>query len=250
MSVQPLDTFYNELVKTIYHDIAFYIPSTLIQPHILESIRNEIPPNFLDSIFILDVHLGLGKFEFIEFNQRILKKPNLFEQNIFQLLQKRKELNDIEFEYIINKYFDQVEFYAAIMSWLSANLITYNKDKIDINTVGLFEIQREIYSSHFEELINCFYNPEEVELRPYYDISEIVNIYIPDLVSKIDQYTVKLPMETIIGISTQEIIDSKEVDSTEKNETKLKVKTKKEPLITEKEAEDFLLNTVFNIKTV
>jgi hypothetical protein len=97
-------------------------------------------------------------------------------------------------------------------------------------------------------LINCFYTEKQFSFKQYYDLSEIIKIYIPDLISRIDQYNLEIPIQ-----STTEVIkqDKKvEVDTikTEKAPNKGKKSIKKEPLISEKEAENFLLTHVFNIK--
>jgi len=118
-------------------------------------------------------------------------------------------------------------------------------------TKGVFEIQSEIYKTHFIELINYFYPSEEIVLKQYYDLSEIIKVYIPDFISRLGQYSKEFIIESTIDIPQQEIkedqknspIEQKPVLNLEPNK-----KDKKIPLITEKEAEDFLLTTVFNIK--
>lgn len=247
MSEKSLDIFYTELVKPIFHNVAFYIPSALFPTKHFESIKSQLPPLFLDEISILDVHYGIGAFEITEFNERLIKKPKLFEHNIFQLLKIQSELSPFEFEYILHKYFDTIEFYTALVDWLSVNLCIYNKDGIDVTTIGLFEIQNEIYKTHFSELINCFYNTDEIVLKQYYDISEIVKIYLPDLVSTIDLYNIKLPNDSIVELQNKEVKELEKNNSKEKKQPKLKNKIKKEPLITDQEASRFLLSTVFNI---
>ena len=129
------------------------------------------------------------------------------------------------------------------MNWLSANLSLYNT-QTDITTVGLFEIQSEIYKTHFIELINYFYPSEEIVLKQYYDLSEIVKVYIPDFISRLGQYSNELTIKSTIEIPDQETIEEQK-PGLNLEPTK---KVKKEPLITEKEAEDFLLTAVFNIK--
>ncbi len=247
MNQSTLDTFYNELVKTLFHDVIFYIPSEIIPTDVLKNLESQIPPHFLDEISLLDVYHGFGEFDLIEFNERLIKKPKLFEDTIFYLLEKQKELNAPEFNYILNKYMDKVEFYSAIVNWLSNNLKTFNSN-LNFGTIGIFEIQNEIYKTHFIELINCFYRENEYPLKQYYDLSEIIKIYIPDLISRIDQYNLEVPIEATIKVPKQDEKAEEDTIKSEKSSNKPKKRIKKEPLISEKEAENFLLTNVFNIK--
>lgn len=249
MSKHSLDAFFNELVKVLFHDVAFYIPSEIFPTHVLESVESQIPPHFLDEISILDIYHGLGIFELSEFNERLIKKPQLFEKNIFLLLEKQKELNAAEFCYILNKYIDKAEFYCAVINWLSINFKNFNNGTIDFGTIGVFEIQNEIYKTHFIELINCFYPEGEYPLKQDYNLSEILKIYLPDLFSRLGNYDQELTIQSTINIPKQNTkVEEKEKVLDGKTESKPKKKLKKEPLITEKEAEDFLLTNVFNIK--
>lgn len=250
MSEQSLDTFFDTIVQVLIKDLAFYIPSAIIPEKVFEKVQNQIPANFFDEIYILDIHQGLGIFEIDEFNERIIQKPKLFENTIFQLLKRKKELDDFEFNYVLEKYFDKVEFYSAIVNWLSTNLSLYN-EQIDITILGLFEIQNEIYKTHFIELIDYFYPSQEIVLKQYYDLSEIVKVYLPDFVSRYGKDIKELTIESIITIPQQEIKEAQTNTAIAQNpelDLKPTAKVKKEPLITEKEAEDFLLTHVFNIK--
>lgn len=244
MSDQSLETFFDKLVEVLIRDVGFYIPSALISANLLEDLNDQIPEGFIDQISILDIPGGFGVFENKEFNERLILKRNLLEKNIFKLLKKKKDLDAIEFNYILNKYFDQVEFYCAIVNWLSANLSVYHKNEIDINSIGSFELQNEFYKSHFVELIDLFYPSEPIQLKEYYDLSELLKVYFPDLMARYDKASSELLVKSDIDLSQHEFKED------QKNTTKRKKTTnkrKKEPLISDKEAEEFILKSVFNI---
>lgn len=258
MNEQSLDIFFDKLVQVLFRDVAFYIPSAIFPTNLLKDLQNQIPDGFLNSIMILDTHQGFGVFEFEEFHKRLLLKHTLLEKNIFQLLKKKKELDDFEFNYILKKYFDLVEFYCALVSWLSENLNLYHKNEIDNTTIGCFELQKEFYISHFIELINYFYPSQPIQLKEFYNLSELLKVYFPDLIARYDKEANELMIKSSIEIPQQDFVEGQKNNLTEgkiSNEeniniinSKPKKKIKKEPLITEKEIEDFLLSTVFNIK--
>ena len=245
MSDQSLETFYDKLVQVLIRDIAFYIPSAIIPVNLFKDLKDQIPEGFLDQIYILDIPEGFGIFENEEFNERLLLKRTLLEKNIFQLLKKKKELDAIEFHYILDKYFDQVEFYSAIVNWLSINLNVYHENEIDVFTIGSFGLQNEFYKSHFIELIDLFYPSEPIELKEFYDLSELLKVYFPDLMARYDKASNELLVKSDVDISQHEFKEDQDNNTKEKKTTK---KGKKEPLVSDKEAKDFLLATVFNIK--
>ena len=253
MSEDLLDTFFDKIVQVLLQDVAFYIPSEIIPSAVYEKIQHKIPAHFLDELTILDIQHGFVAFEIEEFNKRIIQKPNYLEKNIFQLLKKRKELDTFELDYILKKYFDKVEFYAALINWLSENLSIYNKEKLDPTIIGLFEIQNEAYKKHLIELIDTFYSTSEIQLKEAYHLPELLKAYLPELISRFGKYS-KTVNSSIIKINPDDFKDIEKTNQpltntiVEKIQKPIKKKIKKEPLITDEEAEDFLLRTVFNMK--
>jgi hypothetical protein len=254
MDEQSLDQFFGKLIKVLFNDLAFYIPSAIIPSQVLDKLKSNIPEHFLNELSILVFDQGVAEFEIEEFNERLLLKRTLLEKNITLLIRKRKEFDEFEFNYILEKYFDQVEFYFFITDWLSTNLNLYNKEQIDIVIIGAFQIQNEFYKSHFSELINLFYASKEFKLREHFNISELLNKYFPDLISRYGLSNEALTIQSNSKIPQQELNETSEVealDNNEKtiiNETISKNKIKKEPLITQKASDDFILESVFNVK--
>lgn len=246
MSNQSLETFFDKLVEVLFKDVGFYIPSTLIPANLLKDLNDKIPDGFLDQLSILDIPDGFGIFEIEKFNDRLILKRTLLEKNIFKLLKKKKELDAVEFHYILDKYLDQVEFYCAIVNWLSINLSVYHKNEINVHTIGSFELQNEFYKSHFIELTDLFYSSEPIQLKEYYDLSELLKVFFSDLIARYDKASNELLLKSDIELSQHEI---KEDENTSKKETKTKKNLKKEPLVSDQEAEEFLLKTVFNVNS-
>lgn len=254
MGEQSLDTFFDRLVQVLVQDLAFYIPSVIIPVEVFEQVGSEIPERFLDELGFLDIQEGIGEFEIVEVNKRLLQKRKSLEQNIFQMLRKKKELDEYEFNYLLKKYSDQVEFYCAITDWLSTYLTDYDKEEIGVSSIGIFEIQNHLYKSHFKELIEQFTELHNTPLKPEYTISELLLEWFPDLISRYncsktpsnernEEETEKLKeREELENITSETTSKTIQLETTNVDE-----KVKKEPLITEKEAEDFLLELVFSV---
>ena len=137
------------------------------------------------------------------------------------------------------------------MDWLKINLSKYNGDDIDIITIGFFRIQNTYYKKHFEQLINLFYDPEKIMLKESFNSLELAETYFPDLIARfraagIKDDTKENNVESIEQLDENlKLIETKENKGTSIKSSK---KTIKKPLISENEAEYFLLENVFNLK--
>jgi len=185
---------------------------------------------------VLDFNVGFECFEFEDYNERLLNKRTSLEDNIFQLLKMKKEIEAFEFDYVLEKYFHQLEFSFFVVNWLEVNLSFYNKDRIDINIIGAFSIQNGYFEKHYETVLKHFYDPKKITLKESFTVLELVKNYIPDLISRYGP------------INSEEKLIEETIDE-ENNISKISSskKIKKKPLVTDEDAEEFLLETVFNI---
>jgi len=136
----------------------------------------------------------------------------------------------------VNKFID----------WLKTNLRVYNESKINIAIIGAFEIQYGYFKSHLKEFTRCFGSLTNIGFKRSFNAYEIVKDYIPDMMSKYE-------------LLTEENIENKEIDNYDFKERVLEndnfkeksAKTNKnehkKPLLSEKEIEEFLLESVFDI---
>lgn len=86
-------------------------------------------------------------------------------------------------------------------------------------------------------MIDLFYPSKPVQLKEYYDISELLEVYFSDLMARNGKASNELLVKFDIDLSQHEF---------KKNQNKT-TKRKKEPLVSDKEAEEFILKSVFNI---
>jgi hypothetical protein len=251
MKEQSTDIFFDSLVQVLFQDLGFYIPSDIIYDKLLIELESSIPECFLDELHILDIDGGLGKFEVEEFNQRLLKKRDLLEKNIFKLLRKKDEIGVSEFVYIIEKYLDQLAFYIFITVWLKTNLKLFNKDKINIITIGSFEIQYECFQFHLKEFTKNFGSLTDIGFKINFTSYELVKGYIFDLVSRYGlagEKSISNPKVETIEL-VEEAINKDNLGTKKSIDKKKSIKkVQKKPLLTENEIEDFLLESVFEVK--
>ena len=256
MSNNKLDAFFDKLVEALIIDLAFYIPSDIILTGVLEELEGSIPENYLNELTVLDP-MGFSEFEINEFNTRLIKKKNQLEKNIFKLLERKTTLEAFDFEFILNKYFKQLEFYLAITNWLRINLRNYNKEIIKLTTIGSFEIQYEIYNSHFNDLLIRFQRDLDFSLKEEFTISELLKNYFPEMMTRYQMISVKendtSEIQNKADIKSQNLEPTTKIElgDLKKTVASSEPKMKKQKLvIDDHEVELFLLETVFNITSV
>jgi hypothetical protein len=242
------ETLLDNLIEVLIQELVYYIPSKIVPVDVIDQMNKNNFKGFFDKLLVIDVNKGLLNYETEKFSKLLLEKHTSLEKNIFQLLKKKGELKTYEFDYILNKYFRQVEFYFFITYWLTTNLSLYNKKGIGNTVKGNFHIQYEYYRAHFEDLINQFYTTSKIpKLIESFNLSELIGRYFPDLIARYNAAAKKIKFNENIIIPRTEV--DKDIGNKQSvtNIRKPK-KIKKDKIITEKIADDFILESVFNLK--
>lgn len=250
MREQSLGAFLDNLVRVLLQDLVFYVPKSCFPKKLLRNIPIEFPEHFFDEVFYLDVKNGMMFFEVVAFNEKLMDKPRLFEQNIIQLLKMKEELGEMEFDYLLEKYFDTTQFCSNLVFFLCIKYEFYFKDTLDPLTRGVFELQLRFYKNHCLALIDRFYQGKEVQIKNHYDLEEVLEKYLPDLSTRLGIYykelvhesTFEFPNPILQGDENQSQVEVPKVQKLPKK------RTKKAPLLSDQEVEDFILSTVFNVK--
>jgi hypothetical protein len=250
MKDQSLEAFLDNLVRVLLQDLAFYIPKSIFPNKLLRNIPLEFPEHFFDEVFYLDLKNGMMFFEAVSYNEKLLDKPRLFERNIVQLLKKKEELGENEFKYLLEKYFEKVQFYSNLVFFLCIKYEFYFKDTLDPLTRGVIELQLRYYKNHCLALIDRFYQGKEVQIKNHYDLEEVLENYLPDFVSRLGIYYKEQVHESTIEFSNSILQEDENQSQVEVSRVQKlpKKRIKKAPLLSDQEVEDFILSTVFNVK--
>ena len=117
-------------------------------------------------------------------------------------------------------------------------------------TLGAFELQLRFYKNHCLALIDRFYQGKEWQIKNHYDLEEVVEKYLPDFSSRLGIYYKELVHESTIEFPNSILQDDENQSQGEEPIVQKvpKKRLKKEPLLSDKEVEDFILSTVFNVK--
>lgn len=212
------------LINGLYYPSIFYIPK-VITKDFSETAKQELQDfGLFEDVGILKTDGTVESVKNDLYTMQLMGKKNRLENNFFQLLKFRDQLSLDAFNFIKNEYLRHAKACAQIYTWL------YNNIGVETHCVTdsqkqWFELQKNEAAQHVENLRTKF---SWIETFRRADFSKM-DIKVPNLF-KNKRYG--------------EILNQSLKESTKKKPIQ-KTKTYK---ISDKEADEFLLQTVFNVK--
>jgi hypothetical protein len=159
----------------------------------------------------------------------ILGKATFLDKNMFLLLEQKRKLSTTELGFLLEKYDESLYFLVWASSWMQENLHSL-KSPLSQEIGIYFEMQSEAFENHnstFRKHFPLFKAPAPKKIA----WSSFDEIDIPPL------------------RSLQSQKENNELVSILKTDGKTKAKkVKKPPLITDEQAQKYLLETVFKVK--
>lgn len=211
-----------DLINGLYRPSIFYIPETFFS-----NISDEIKQGLIDYRVTneLAVLKQTGEIAYVENCipvLELLNKANNLENNLFQLHRFRDNLKKDSFLFILDSYSKNVTACEFVYGWLFNNLgVAIEKVKEDHK--NLFDLQHTLAKQHLEKLEQFFSIENTIGAEKIEDVIK----------SSYSIFTDKKFNEVIADPA--------------KGKTNLKRKNK-QSLLTESEADRFLLEKVFNVK--
>ncbi|MFH4964414.1 hypothetical protein V8G69_05360 [Gaetbulibacter sp. M235] len=242
MSEKSLYQFYLDLIPNLLAELFFFVPEKEIREDIIEKVDFLKKYDVLNRIYVIDHYQGPIEYKKGRNNNRVLLKSSKLEQNIFDLIEKKSEVKDQEFIYVLNKYFELVEYLFYATNWMNTNLtqIVQTEDTV----IGLFHLQFMDYKKHFETLVKHFYPNKEAMSKGNFNAHEIIETYFPDVSKSLEQNSGLYFNNINSEKKTTKLNNATHLATTTDKKTK---SNDKKVLITEEEAEKLLLRTIFNL---
>ena len=235
MNNTELHSFNNNLIIKLWSNVIFYIIKDNIPRDILEKIEPIIELDIWNKLFVVDYTLGPVVYQKGIDKNGILLKGIELEQIIFTLFEKKNKLQAYEFNYIFEKYFEQLDCLLYLTNWLQNNLNFI--DETDEEVLGLFKVQFLNFKKHFKEIVKHFF-PNKLELpQTRFNAFNIIENNFSNLPHSIKNKS--LPKFDFN-------YENNSINKTEK--TKKTKKTKKIKLISEERADKVVLKSIFNIE--
>ena len=217
-----LDKLFTELWKNLYKPFVFYIPLRLMP---------DLEPNeVLNTVIFIDSKGFDSELKEASSHHHILSKAMILNDNIFKLIDQSERLPKHKFDFFLEKYLEHVNFVLYVSNWMENNI------EIDISdlreeTKKSFKSQTQVFLKHVEDLKSHIILPNKSLEKQKVNVLKFIENDLTDIKNVLNLNSVK-PNDSVENVATKTSI---------KNKNKL-------PLITEEDAEDFLLETVFQIR--
>ncbi|WP_372744156.1 hypothetical protein [Lutibacter sp.] len=248
-------SFVNDLIGVLLDNLLYYIPSELITGEVLTQMEENIPDSFFDELSLFDLEKGvflIHNEDTLAINKKLLEKRALLENNLISLLQKRKEISPAEFEFMLQKYYDQLVFFIFITDWLVSNIKKYHKEVSTLPLIGSYKLQHEYLLNHTKEINNYFTDVIDIEKEYYFTAEKLVMEYFPDLISRYQQVT----QSNENSVDDKPILESEKkeiVSDTDSEQQKIKSGTRQNkkrvgPQLDDEEIERMILTSIFKVK--
>lgn len=157
--MQNLSKKTNELINELYRNFIFYIPKKKFNQNILEAYEINIELNHLDNwldkiLYFNDLGLSNYEEETLELSH-ILYKSSKLNNNVFSLFELKEALERDSFNFILEKYLEQVRFHDTV-SRLLINYFDVNCPVTDEQLKTLFNLQYININKHLKEIEKNF----------------------------------------------------------------------------------------------
>ncbi|MFT6795491.1 MAG: hypothetical protein ACJART_000624 [Maribacter sp.] len=212
------------LITNLNRPLLFFIPKSIIPLNEIKAFTPTEQDAIFNKIVFYDEEGRLAETSTDINYSELLIKPSLFDNNILQLIDEQTLLNSAQFSILLEKYSVHIRFFVFIANWMFENLPDYLN--INSNQKSYFELQKDIFK----------YHKQEIENRFNIKISEEINSFEILTYLKKEKET---PIKDFLTNSPTKFYNPKSIQ---------KLKTEKQILITDEEAKSFLLHTVFHLK--
>ena len=250
MEKQAANNYLNELIEVFLHNFIYYVPSEIIFDGVLEQLEGQLEDDFFDELSFLDIHEGIAQItneDAFELNTLLFDKRSLFEKNIFSLLEKNSEIEATVFQFVVEKYLEQLLFYLFISKWLITYLKKYNPTIDQLSIIGAFKLQYENFSVHLKDFYHNFKAFIDINFEPEFSSKKLVAEYFPDLISRYIKSIDKTVDKNIddINFNDEDNKPKEEIQPHKESTTKIK---RHRPQIIDNEIENMILEGVFKVK--
>lgn len=230
MGKPSLHEFYLGLIPNLINDLLFFIPKDDIREDIIAKLDFLNTADVFNKIYVIDYYQGPIIYHKSRNNKYLLLKESHLDKTIFCLLEKKSAISSHEFKYVLEKYLELSEALFQLSNWMYTHVHKVVKTEDDV--CGLFYLQSLNYKKHFDNLVKNFYPTKETNPNVNVNALELIETYFPEITKKHN--------------TTQKPHTINQVNFEDANELSLK-KNKKQPIITEAEAEFILLHQLFNV---
>ncbi|MDT0552109.1 hypothetical protein [Urechidicola vernalis] len=210
-----IEKTYYQLFENLTEGFLFFFPSDLDLGEKFISYDESDVNYVFDTLYIIDKSSGT-----IPVIEKVLSKwdsnAQLLNDNKFKLIEIRKELDSLEFDWLITEYLEMLNLYYNFSTYIFENTQNYT---FETRVNNHLELQKCVFQMHIKDVLNVF---------------ECAKTYTKPIVLE----------ENILKTLKNQL---SEVSLSNKHKTVLNKKPKSIPDIDEEAIERYLLETQFNV---
>ena len=109
MDKGSLNKFYDRLVGNLWDEFLFFFPVNQIPKEILDELKFLETQDINNKVLVIDKEKGPMFYKTSRNPVKAISKGAKLDANIFGLLERKKSCEPFEFNYVLEKYFEQVK---------------------------------------------------------------------------------------------------------------------------------------------
>jgi len=222
-----LEDAFNDLKNNLYRPFLFFIPKSLVPESKKELLDSPEFARFFDTPAIIEKSGNAFELRSNPELVQILEKSSILYGNIFLLSDQKAALAPFQFNVLLEKYMEQLTFCTTIANWMALHI--HEHCDLEEYILEYFKLQGTCIQYHFNEINTKF------------KVNPITNAHPMDPFKHIEKDL----------LSIKKLFLNNEFHQTElnlDNNPKPSKKRKSRPvLVTDHEAREFLLKSVFDV---
>ncbi|TYB78203.1 hypothetical protein [Bizionia myxarmorum] len=231
---ETFNQIYEAMTKRLYVPMVFYMPRRIWNQFDKEKWNDKEYDNLFDKVVLIKPDGSNALLNNEQSSHYIMVKKECLDLNTFKLLELQSDLDAKQFEFILNKYITQLDFIKRISIWMFEN-VQKDIESLKQETYLSFQLQQKAIIEHWTYVQENFVGITQIDKKT----NEIV-------LNKKDFKTFKDLMNPSGEFPS---ITQTKSNIKEEDEKPQQLKKEKKILVTEEEATDVLLRTVFNMKS-
>lgn len=222
-----LEDAFNDLRNNLYRPLLFFIPKSLIPESKKELLDSPEFARFFNTPVIIEKSGGSYELKSNPNHVQILEKPSILVGNIFLLSDQKVALDPFRFNVLLEKYCEQLKFCNTIAGWMADHIGEHCE--IDTDILEYFVLQNTFLQHHLHEINVKF---------------QVHVIAGTDPNNALEQIEKDLPsLKRLFHINESTLVENDSDDRPKQ----YKKRKPKPVLLTDEDARNFLLKSVFDI---
>ena len=216
----------NYIAERLKRLLILYIPKQILANESKKVKNTWEDLGIINQLLFIDGNGNVSPFNLAMHSLKLFDKEKLLKDNIFYLLHREDTLSEKSFTFLLESYTKELCSWKDALLWLKDN-VKENISELRKEHYSLLEVQCQLFDNHFLEL------KEKLEIDTCTDLESKTSI--------------SLKFEDLNSIVVSKTTNQLEIEEQKIDSNKNATETENELLL--HDVDDYLLKTVFGVKT-